>query len=177
MALYFGHRKSVDFDWFGLDAITNPQDLIDQIEAASGESFSPQMVQPGTVVGKVNGVKVSFFRYAYPLLRPAESWSGCLLASLDDLAAMKLSAIYDRNTRKDFIDLHVLMKHHAPLESLLALFFEKYPEASSTHILRSLLYFGEADQEPMPAMLSRATWARIKKEILEAVSAIEIEER
>ncbi len=87
---------------------------------------------------------------------------------------MKLAAICDRNTRKDFVDLHVLIRRHAPLGELVAFFFQKFPGASSVHLLRSLTYFAEADQGPMPRMFERVTWARIKREITEAASNIEI---
>jgi hypothetical protein len=41
---------------------------------------------------------MSWFRYRYSLLRPLVQWKGTLIAHLDDLAAMKLNAIYDRSS-------------------------------------------------------------------------------
>jgi hypothetical protein len=61
-----------------------------------------------TLHGVSRGVRMSFFEYRNPLLRPGLDESGVVLASLEDLAAMKLAAVAQRGSRKDFLGT----RHH-----------------------------------------------------------------
>jgi hypothetical protein len=109
LAIHLGHRRSVDFDWFTQEHITDPlrlaQDLNDQ-----GIVFVTRSIERGTLHGSVSGVQVSFLEYRYPLLQPLVAWPmfGCTLASPEDLACMKLSALAQRGAKKDFIDIYAL---------------------------------------------------------------------
>ena len=110
IALYFGHRESVDFDFFAPQTELAGQPLLDQLRA-SGIAFDLTSLDPGTLLGVVDGVKVSFFHYPYPLIAPAHKFTDPALdvASISDLCAMKLSAADQRGTRKDFIDIHRML--------------------------------------------------------------------
>ena len=63
--------------------------------------------------GRVNRVRVSFLEFRYPLLARTARWpkAGCHIASIRDIACMKLAAIAQRGSRKDFIDLWALLAH------------------------------------------------------------------
>ena len=97
LAIHLGHRRSVDFDWFTRERIADPphlaRDLNDQDIA-----FVTGNIERGTLHGAVSGVQVSFLEYRYPLLQPLVAWPmfGCMLASPEDLACMKLSALAQR---------------------------------------------------------------------------------
>ncbi len=117
LALQIGHRVSVDFDWFsgthplmGADRIR----LLAALRASvpAGEDVSVVREEDGTLAVRVAGVDVSFFTYPYPVLAPPSVLLGLPLASLADIAAMKLSAIIGRGSRKDFIDLNALLHEH-----------------------------------------------------------------
>ena len=85
------------------------------------------------------------------------------LASLDDLLCMKLAAIAGRGARRDFWDLHALLSSlHYGLESALALYVQKYPVEDVGHVLKSLVYFSDAEQEPLPNNLSARQWEEVK---------------
>jgi hypothetical protein len=86
------------------------------------------------------------------------------LASLPDIAAMKLNAISGRGSKKDFVDLFFLLRKY-PLEQLIAFYNRKYPDGSEFLVLKSLSYFEDADQQEMPVMLIPAEWSDIKSEI------------
>ncbi|NIQ96181.1 MAG: nucleotidyl transferase AbiEii/AbiGii toxin family protein, partial [Desulfuromonadales bacterium] len=77
-------------------------------------------MERGTLHGTVAGIRVSFLEYRYPLLQPLVPWAtyGFSLASLEDLACMKLSAIAQRGAKKDFIDLHALVTSFSSLTRL-----------------------------------------------------------
>ena len=77
---------------------------------------------------------------------------------------MKLNAVAGRGSKKDFIDLHFLFKKWSMEEAfdLLARKFQSI-EYNRYHILRSLVYFEDAEGEPMPVMLQPCNWDEVKK--------------
>ncbi|HEY3116114.1 MAG TPA: nucleotidyl transferase AbiEii/AbiGii toxin family protein, partial [Chloroflexota bacterium] len=127
LALYFGHRHSVDLDWFTGERIADPIRLAQDIRD-EGVSLVTGQIELGTLYSSVSGVRVSFLEYRYPLLEPLTSWPefGCLLASLDDLACMKLSAVAQRGSKKDFVDIYALGLNHRPVQDMLRLYQQKY---------------------------------------------------
>jgi hypothetical protein len=94
LAIYFGHRHSVDLDWFTAVPVPDPMQLAQHLRDA-GLEFETGQTAPGTLYGRAGGVRFSLIENHYPLLQPLEGWpeTGANLASLDDLACMKLSAI------------------------------------------------------------------------------------
>ena len=92
-------------------------------------------------------------------------FEGLRLASLADIAAMKINAIESRGTRRDFKDVYFLSKKYT-LEEMLNFYQKKYSvlEDHLYSLLRSLDYFEDADQEnQMPQMLSPVTWEKVKE--------------
>ena len=129
----------------------------------------PGFVQDGTakwtVWGKIGQTKFSIFYYKYPLLEQTTSFEEIKLASLSDIAAMKINAIEDRGTRRDFVDVYFLSKNYT-LEEMLGFYQKKYSvlEDHLYSILRSLDYFEDAEQEKqMPQMLVSVAWEEIKE--------------
>lgn len=107
-----------------------------------------------TVHGRIHGVKVSFFEFRPPLLEPLVDWpeGGCRLAACEDLAAMKLLAVTQRGTKKDFIDVHAL-SHALPLEAMIDCHQRRFGVTEASRVLARLCYFDDAEAEPMPRML------------------------
>jgi hypothetical protein len=103
LAIFLRHRRSLDLDWFTLEGFTDPL-VFAQDPREVGIPFSTEQTAPGTLHGQVEGVRVGFLEFHYPLLAPLVHWSdtGANLASLDDLACMKLAAIAQRGLKKDF---------------------------------------------------------------------------
>ena len=93
---------------------------------------------------------------------------GFVLASDKDIAAMKVNAIIGRGTRKDFIDLYVLLQHYSLLE-IMAFYKQKYPEFSEYRALLSMTYFEDAEMQDMPKMFIDTSWDTMKSTIIEAV--------
>jgi hypothetical protein len=102
--------------------------------------------------------------YPYEWISPCEFENNIRLAGIDDIAAMKLSAITGRGSRKDFIDIYFLLDKYS-LADLLKLYNGKYPDGSEFLVLRSLNYFIDADQDLMPVMISNVEWNQVKNEI------------
>jgi hypothetical protein len=166
VAVYFGHRRSVDFDWFTGESIADPL-LLAQGFRDQGISFVTGQIARGTLHGAVSGMRLSFLEYRYPLLQASTSWAefGCLLASLDDLACMKLSAVAQRGSKKDFIDIYALGLRHCSLREMLHLYQQKYTINDTGHVLYGLAYFDQADKERMPRMLWNTDWRTVKRTI------------
>src|SRR5437870_361966 len=122
LAAYLGHRRSVDLDWFTGEPLADPVRLAQEIRD-EGVSFVTSRVDRGTLHGTVARVRVSLLEYRYPLLAPLVHWPefDCRIASLDDIACMKLAAVAQRGAKKDFVDIYALAVRHRPLLEMLRL--------------------------------------------------------
>ncbi len=161
VAAHLAHRRSRDLDLF---APRDPNDLRSQLEHLSGVEIKGRA--PGTLHLRVDGVPVSLMEYSYPLLAPLSSITDLPVpvASIEDLACMKISAIAGRGAARDFWDLHTIVTStDRPLLHFLDAFRRKYPVEDLGHVLRSLVYFGEAG-EPLPEGLSPSHWNRIQRD-------------
>jgi hypothetical protein len=92
------------------------------------------------------------------------------MASLDDLAAMKLSAIAQRGKRKDFVDIYALSIKHASLAQMLECYKLRFATREIAHILYGLSYFDDAEKSPMPEMLWQVKWPAIKAHLRKCVA-------
>src|SRR5271157_610803 len=173
LAAYFGHRLSVDLDWFTSSAMSDALLVAESLRRA-GLDFTATQSAPGTLHGRLMGVRISFLEYRYPLLQSPTIWKemNCSLASLDDLACMKLSAIAGRGARKDFCDIYVLGNKHRSLPELIRLYQRKFKMDDISPILYGLSYFDDAESERMPHMLATVQWRTIKQTIQEWVKGI-----
>lgn len=167
LALQFGHRKSIDLDWFSRKPF-----LVKKLkkELKKLGKLEIDLEEKDTLNCKLDGVRLSFFEYPYKILFPFIKHEKIKIADFRDIACMKLDAISSRGSKKDFIDLYFLLKL-LPLEKLLELFSKKYRGISynKLHLLKSLVYFEEAEKEPIPKMIKEVTWKNVKEDILKKV--------
>ena len=147
LALQLGHRDSVDFDFFS----SNDIDTVELFERLKNifDEYTIVKVQEEkntlTVVIDEN-IKISFFTYKYKLLNDLIRENDLDLASVEDIACMKLSAIVSRSTEKDYVDLYFILQNYS-LETLLNLSQEKFPQLDSNLIVKSLVYFDDVERE------------------------------
>ena len=155
------------------DEITDPLRLAAELQD-QGVLLTVRSSDRGTLHAEARNVLLSFLEYRYPLLRPAVEWPdfGCRLASLEDLACMKLSAIASRGAKKDFIDLYAFGKTRLGVDAMLDLYREKYQTRDIGHVVFSLTYFDDAEPEDMPEMLWEVRWEDIKRTVEEWVRAL-----
>ena len=161
LALQIGHRISIDLDFFTLSEFSKTQVLA---KLSSLKGFVQEGTAKWTIWGKINQTRFSMFYYKYPLLEKTRLFEGIQLASLADIAAMKIHAISDRGTRRGFIDTFFLSKKYN-LEEMLSFYQKKYGvlEDHLYSILRSLDYFEDAEKETqMPNMITDVDWEKIK---------------
>ena len=165
LALQIGHRVSVDLDFFGnLEA-----DNISVMQALNkiGDVKTIQNTE-NIHIYTINGIKVAIVNYPYPWLAPIVNQDGLCLAAVTDIAAMKLAAITGRGSKKDFIDIYVLLKQFS-LYQLIEFYKQKYHDGSVFLVLRSLAYFDDADDELMPKLFKTLSWEAVKTSISEAL--------
>ncbi len=162
LALQFGHRKSIDLDFFGdvdLDLINFEKEFSHFLEI----SFITNTKRIKSLL--VNGIKVDFVSYQYPWLKACNKIDDLRLAFPEDIAAMKIAAITNRGAKKDFYDLYFLLKEFT-LAEILGYYLQKYHDATALMMLKSITYFQDAENEDEPVMLLPATWEDVKKKIL-----------
>ncbi len=164
LALQLGHRKSIDLDWFTSSAFQNS---VIKTEVSKLGNFKVESEDKNTIHGVLENVKVSFLVYGYPMLYPFTKILGIRAADIRDIAAMKLDAISSRGSKKDFIDLFFLLQKYS-LADLINFFEKKFSNicCNKLHMLKSLVYFQDAEAEPMPIMLKPTSWEEIKKHII-----------
>jgi len=173
LAIHLAHRISVDLGWFTQRPFADGM-LLAQAIRASNVDLEIEQVSPGTLHGEIQGVRVTFLQYQYPMLQPVKIWdeTNCPLASLEDLACMKLSALAQRGARKDFCDLYALGKKAFSLQDMLGFYRKKFNIPDIGSVLYGLVYFDDAESERMPRMLWDVNWREIKNTILGWVKGI-----
>lgn len=150
LALQFAHRDSIDFDFFSQKSF-NPDNLYKTIEARLKRHHQLKKIQEDKDTLSIlvdETIKISFFVYPYMLIEELIQSEYITLASILDIASMKLSAITGRATTKDYVDLYYIM-HKYPLKQLLTSASKKYPTLDQNLILKSLVYFEDIEEEPL----------------------------
>jgi len=163
LALLLAHRRSVDLDLFSRTnqlGFEGRRALRAMLRRLPG--WSVLEAKDGTVHGQVGRVRVSFFWYPEPLVRPLVRQGAVRIASLEDIGLMKIGAIIGRGSRKDFVDLYVICQRR-PLSRLLALGRRKFTDAQdfTLQALKALSYFEDAEREPPVDMSHPVAWGRI----------------
>lgn len=166
LALQIGHRVSVDLDLFSISSfeeIALNQYLIDQYQ------FETDFLARSTVKGEIEGVQIDCLSHAYPLVGEINVDEAIRLASLQDIAAMKLNAIAGNGTRiKDFIDIAYLAEY-MPLNEMLEAYQNKYKTMNVLIPVKALTFFEEINfNEPIKMLSSKNfNWKKIEKRLYE----------
>ena len=168
LALQYGHRRSVDLDFFG----KTTEDIEELTEMMN---HCAENVIRGNCSKKIKAfylfeVKVDVVNYDYKWIDAPVTEQGLRLASPKDIAAMKVNAVMGRGTKKDFVDVFFLLQHFS-FDDIIKFYLQKYPEGSEYRALLSMTYFADADPQPMPFMLQPVEWNAIKQEILHQVDS------
>lgn len=168
LALQFGHRDSIDIDLFGTvdleqnDLFTTFQNVSDDVQIISK--------QKNINIFIIKTIKVDVVNYEYPWIKPEVISSDIRMAHPEDIAAMKINAIVGRGSKKDFIDLDLLLKQFS-LKEILSFYKKKYNQVSEFMALKSLLYFADADIEATPKMHHAFDWEMTKNKIKSEVES------
>lgn len=169
LALQIGHRRSIDFDFYTPRPF-DPKALHRQL-ARRFHPVASTHVAEGTLMVVVQGINMSFFQHDYPLLKPLVRAGSLDLLSAEDIAAMKIIAIAQRGTRRDFVDVHALLGRYG-LDALLRMTERKYAVFNRYIGLRALTYFDDAEDDHSRRRLEtleHVGWDRVTRDLVEAV--------
>ena len=165
LALQIGHRVSIDLDFFTRQKF-NARAMMRAL-ADLPLDFQLEREDWGTILGRLGKTKFSLFSYDYPLLTNTEKFLDINIASIKDIAAMKLAAIAERGTKRDFVDLYFILAKEKilTLGEALQLYDKKFKllRQNKTHLLKAITYFADAEGTDAPRMLKPVAWQEVKK--------------
>lgn len=140
LALQLGHRSSIDIDLFGH---FNCDDIQLRRMLATHGQLQVIATSENLKLFTLNDIKVNIVNYDSPWIDEVVEQDGLRLASVSEIAAMKVRAIVGRGTRKDFVDLYYLLQQFSIFQ-IMDLYHEKYPDFNDFIAVKSLTYFEDA---------------------------------
>lgn len=144
LALQIGHRISVDLDLFSKE----PLDInaIEQI-LTHKFNFSAHFISKGSVRGEIDGIKIDILHHPYEWIDEPVCEEDIIMASLQDITAMKLNSIIHNGTRpKDFLDVAYLSQYFS-YDDMRSLLVQKYPEYDPILLDRCINYFDDIETD------------------------------
>lgn len=169
LALQLGNRESIDLDMFST-ADFSANEVLSSLLNDYQIVVNNQLTQK--LISTINQVKVDFIKFHYPFIRPFVVIENIRMASVEDIAAMKLDAITGRGSKKDFYDLYFLLQQFS-IDDLFSFYIEKYPHQTTFHVIRSLTYFEDAEIQPNPIVFDKTiTWEVVKHKIITTIQGL-----
>ena len=164
LALWAGHRRSYDLDFFMRPADFDTKKLLAHF--INNSNWKTAVEDKNTIYGKLLGSKVSFI--AYPFFVPKQKmlqYGFIKILAPIDIAVMKIIAISQRGRKRDFFDLYWCANNLEPFEKTIKRLKAQYPSVAHDyhHILKSLVYFEDAENDPSPEINFKASWQEVKK--------------
>lgn len=167
LALYIGHRKSIDIDLF-----TTCDFDLERLKSMLIEKygFTVSFERKHTLKGFINNVKIDCIRFNYPYISDFTVIDGVRLAGIPDIIAMKLSAIAQDGTRiKDFIDVAYFSDKYS-FNEMLGFYKTKFPSANVLMPVKAITYFDEIDfNESIIMIADKFDWKKVAKRLNEMV--------
>jgi predicted nucleotidyltransferase component of viral defense system len=167
LALQIGHRTSIDFDFYTKEHFKKGE-LVKLFKDNLEKEYSLKVLRDfdDTFEIQIDNLHLSCFYYPYSLIDKLVEIDNIQIASVKDIAAMKIVAISQRGKRRDFIDIYYLIKKMG-LAKILSLTQKKYPEFDYYNGLRGLLYFVDADKDKEAARIkifdNDFSWKKVKE--------------
>ena len=168
LALQLGHRSSVDLDLFGHFSC---DDIQLRTMLASYGRIQVISSSANVKIFTINDVKVDIVNYDSPWIEDMVVHEELRLASMAEIAAMKIRAIIGRGTRKDFVDIYFLLQQFTIFQ-IMDFYHKKYPDFNDFIAVKSLTFFDDAEQVPMPMMHDETSWETMKEQIKNSVKQL-----
>ena len=169
LSLQLGLRESYDFDFCVKNEFNN-EILLNELKSIGNVEVIQN--QKGTCDVILNGVQVSFFYYPNKVLKDftkAEEMPNLKMASVLDIAVMKVVAIGGRGAKKDFFDLYnIIEKCNITVKELVNGLKQKCGNnINYVNIIMGLSYFEDAEDEILPNAFVDYNWENIKEFFIE----------
>lgn len=161
LALRLGHRISVDFDFFTPKKVPVRR-LLTEIQHL-GLKPEVDLEKDNTFICTFPDSKFSLFRYPYPFLG-TDVFEGVSVASVLDIASMKVAAIAQRGAKRDFIDLYYVLQD-IPFGKVAETLHSRYGTALSAATLgKAFVFFDDAEDSPDPVYIGGGVkWEAVKR--------------
>ncbi|MDP4267154.1 MAG: nucleotidyl transferase AbiEii/AbiGii toxin family protein [Bacteroidota bacterium] len=158
LSLQTGKRISFDIDLFSENSFNN-QYMLSVLQ----DKFPLKVIdiKENTLNLMIKDCKTDIITYKYPLLRPIIYENGLRIISVEDISAMKLAAIGNRGSKKDFFDIYFILQKYS-IEQILSFFKEKFNTTQTYFIIRSMTYFEDAEKDPNPILIETVSWTEVK---------------
>ena len=170
LALYMGHRKSIDIDLFSQQEfdITELEERLNNMYDFKAKN--PEKKSDVVLTGFINGIKVDHVKFNYPLVKPVNVYDNIRIYSMCDIAAMKLVAMSQNGTRlKDFVDVAFLSVKMSLIE-MLDVFEIKYPKTNKISAIKGMTFFDDIDfSAPIELIEGKFNWKAIEKRLIEMI--------
>ena len=165
LSLQMGLRESYDFD-FCVPTQFNNELLLEELGKIG--KMKVKQNQSGTCDVILNGVQISFFYYPNKIINELvtpQEMPKLKMASILDIAIMKVVAIGGRGAKKDFFDLYnIINKCKISIKELAEGLIEKCGNKTNyVNIIMGLSYFEDAEQEILPKTFVEYNWEEIKE--------------
>ena len=171
LSLRYGHRRSDDIDLFSETKFDN-NELEKLIRFYFQESKSADFSHiPFGIFCHIDDIKVDFMKWREPWIAAPELTEGIRMGSDTDIFPMKMQAAMTRGSKKDFIDIALLIDKYS-LATGIEWYRKKYPYNDDIIPIRSLTDFERAEDETGPALLQSKSWPDCKQTITNAVKEI-----
>lgn len=167
IALYIGHRRSIDFDLFRYNSI-KAKSIIERISKSEFQYAVTRRVTEQLNLN-INQVKLTFYQYPYKIQAKEKFENYFRVPSLIDLAAMKAFALGRRSKWKDYVDIYFLIRDFYTVKQISDKAVEIYDQLFSEKLFRSQLgYFSDIDySEPVEFMVPPVDEEEIKSFLIE----------
>jgi len=178
LSLHLGHRMSVDIDLFtgasygSIDFGIIESFLKNSFNFVSGNFGDNPAFGKSYLIGNspTEIIKLDIYYSMDPFIDPYIVKDDVRLASLDDIAGMKLDVIQNSGRKKDFWDLHELLRIYDINQMLEIHKIRSEWTHDEAKIIRNITNFEEADLDPDPHCLLGKDWDLIKEDIEEAIN-------
>jgi len=139
IALYAGHRRSIDYDLFTFSQLNKSRikQKIMQLPYKKNIIFE----DIDQIHFHLNDVKLTFFNYPYHVKHPQRLGDIISMPSLLSLAAMKAFALGRRAKWKDYVDLYFIIKEYYTLTEIATEANKIYGFLFSEKLFREQLAF------------------------------------
>lgn len=170
LALYYGHRLSIDIDLFSTTDFKT-ENLLPVLESNFPGFTYNNTPNPVGLFAFIDDIKVDFVRHHnFPLIDTVLTEDRIRLLSVKDIMAMKIAAILKRGVKKDFWDISELLNHYS-IQDFIDCYNKKYPSQQLLiSVPQALTYFEDAEDSEVPVSLKGQTWNSVKEHIQKKVN-------
>ncbi len=144
LALYIGHRKSEDLDFFTYENNFNKQEIFKYLNRFDDVRILNQTDEQVDV--SFGTVKVTFFNAKWSFLKP-EQPGQFNLATIEAIAAMKVNVLFLRAKYRDYYDLYFLIKSCLNIKKVFECGLFIMPEITFKLFATALIYMDDIEDD------------------------------